>query len=156
MPVVILYESRHQVGKAVATYHHLVRELSEDIAPDFHLWRLDVAVEPACAAEAERDLAAAGVIIVAVNGDRPCPPVFQRWQGGRDGKAGPSSCAIIALVEASEDPAPCPGSWRGILRQAATQIHPEVFVWNPPMLGNNGFGPVPSGPPANPAPTHKP
>ncbi len=130
--IVILYENLRYVGKAMATYLHLVRELGDEFTPDFHLWRLDVAAETGCAEEVERDIAAAGVIIVAISGHQPCPPVFQRWRSGdRDGKAGLAACAIIALVEGSEGRTPVVGSWNGFLRVNATQIHPEVFVWDP-------------------------
>ena len=138
MNVVILYESMRHVGKAMATYHYLMRELADDLAPDFYLWRMDVAVEPRCAVEAERDLSAAGVIIVATDGRQPCPPVFQRWRAFRNGKASLPSCAVIALVEASQGPAPATGSWNSILRVAATQIHPEIFVWNPLLPSDDG------------------
>jgi len=156
--VVILYESMRYVGKAMAASLHLVQELADDFTPDFHLWRLDMVVEPACAMEAERDLAAAGVIIVAINGNQPCPPVFERWWGGRDRKASLPSRAIIALVEASEGPAPASGSWNHLLRAAATQIHPEVFVWNPPPDRDHGSwaaGDLPAGTQL-PTPGHQP
>ena len=130
--IVILYENLRYVGKAMATYLHLVRELGDDFTPDFHLWRLDVAAECGCAEEVERDIASAGVIIVAISGQQPCPPIFQRWgDGDREGKAGLPTCAIIALVEVSEGHTPATGSWNSVLRMAATQIHPEVFVWDP-------------------------
>ena len=135
----ILYENLRYVGKAMATYLHLVRELGDDFTPDFHLWRLDVAAERGCAEEVERDIAAAGVIIVAISGHQPCPPVFQRWRGAdRDGKACLPACAIIALVEESEGPTPATGSWNSFLRMDATQIHPEVFVWDPFLSRDDG------------------
>jgi hypothetical protein len=135
--VVILYESMRYVGRAMAAYLHLMAELADELAPEFCLWRLDVAMEPGCAVEAERDFAAAGMIIVAINGHQPCPPVFQRWRGDRDGEVGPPACPIIAFVEVTEGPAPAKGSWDSILRVAATQIHPEVFVWNSPEASDH-------------------
>jgi hypothetical protein len=131
--VVILYEQLAYVGKAMATYLHLMRELADDFAPDFRLWRLDAALAPASAAEAERDIATAEVIIVAVSGGEPCPPAFQRWKSGAGHGGGPPPRAIIALMAASPQPVPAEGSWSNVLCGAGTQIHSEVFVCHPPV-----------------------
>ena len=140
--VVILYERLAYVGKAMATYLHLMRDLADDFAPDYRLWRIDLALAPAFAAEAERDIAAAEVIIMAVNGRQPCPPAFQRWTGGEGHGGGQPPRAIIALMEASDEPAPAAGSWSNLLRSAATQIHSEVFVCDPPVIGCTGPSPA--------------
>lgn len=129
--VVILYERLVYVRKAMATYLHLVRELAGDFAPDFRLWRIDAALAPELAAEAERDIAAAEVIIMAINGRENCPPAFQRWKDRAGQSGGPPPHAVIALMEASDEPVPAAESWSGILRRTATQIHPEVFVCDP-------------------------
>lgn len=136
--VVILYERLAYVGKAMATYLHLMREMADDFAPDFRLWRIDLALAPGLAAEAERDIAAAEVIIMALNGSRPCPPAFQRWQGGAGHDGGLPPHAIIALMESAQEAAPEAGSWSNVLRGTATQIHSEVFVCDP----SGGFRPV--------------
>ena len=129
--VVILYERLAYVGRAMATYLHLMRELADDFAPDFRLWRIDLALAPGLAAEAERDIAAAEVIIMALNGSRPCPVAFQRWKGGAGHDGGPPPHAIITLMEATKEAAPPAGSWSNVLCGAATQIHSEVFVCDP-------------------------
>ncbi len=129
--VVILYERLAYVGKAMATYLHLMRELADDFAPDFRLWRIDLALAPGLAAEAERDIAAAEVIIMAFNGSQPCPPAFQRWKGGAGHDGGLPPHAIIALMEATKEAAPPTGSWSNVLCGTATQIHSEVFVCDP-------------------------
>jgi hypothetical protein len=136
--VVILYERLTYVGKAMATYLHLMRELANDFTPDYRLWRIDVALAPAFAVEAERDIAAAEVIIVAVNGRQPCPPAFQRWSGGAGHEGGPPPHAIITLMEASDELAPVAGSWSNVLCSTATQIHSEVFVCDPPPSRADG------------------
>lgn len=129
--IVILYERLLHVGKAVATYLHLIRELPGEFSPDFRLWRIDLALEPVFKAEAERDLADAAVIIVAVNGRQACPPEFQRWRKGVGHGGGPPPHAIIALMGASREAVPEAGSWSMLLDGVATQIHPEVFVCEP-------------------------
>lgn len=130
--VVILYERLTYVGRAMATYLHLMREMTGDLASDFRLWRIDHALEPEFTAEAERDIAAAEVIILAVNGRQPCPSAFQRWKNGAGHGGGLPPHAIITLMEASDGSAPAPESWSSVLNDAATQIHPEVFVCDPP------------------------
>ena len=130
--VVILYERLAHVGRAMATYLHLTHGLADDFAPAFRLWRIDRALEPDHADEAERDIAAAEVIIMAVDGGQPCPSAFQRWTVGAGHGGGPPPHAIIALIEASVNPAPAAGSWSNILRNTATQIHSEVFVCDLP------------------------
>jgi len=126
--IVILYERLAYVSNAVATYLHLTRELADDFAPDFRLWRLDLTLEPAFSAEAERDFADADVIIVAINGGQKCPTEFQRWKSGAGHEGGPAPHAVIALMDASDDPEPAAESWSGLLHLAATRIHSEVFV----------------------------
>jgi hypothetical protein len=132
LSVVILYEQLAHVGKAAATCLSLVRELAGEFTPDFRLWRIDLAVEPGFEAEAERDIADAQVIIMAVNGCQPCPPKFQRWMGGAGHGGGPPPHAIIALMEASDESDPPAESWDHVLRHTATQIHSEIFVCDPP------------------------
>ena len=126
--VVILYERLAYVSKAASTYLHLTRDLSDEYATDFRLWRIDLTLEAAFSAEAERDFADADVIIVAVNGSQKCPLEFQRWKQGTGHEGGPAPHAVIALMEASDEPDAAAESWSGLLHGAATQIHSEVFV----------------------------
>ena len=130
--VVIIYERLTYVRKAMAAYLHLMRELADDFAPEFRLWRMDIALMPAFAAEAERDIADAKVIIMAVNGSQPCPPAFQRWKGGAGPREGPPPRAVIAVIAESNEAAATPECWHDVLRGAARQIHPEIFVCDPP------------------------
>ncbi len=136
--VVILYERMAYVGKAMATYLHLQRELAGNFAAHFRLWRIDAALTPAFAAEAERDIAAAEVIIMAVNGHQPCPLAFHRWKGGAGHEGGRPPHAIIALMDASDESALTEGSWSNVLRSTATQIHSEVFVCDQPSSRDGG------------------
>ena len=129
--IVILYERLAYVSKAVATYLHLARELADEFSPDFRLWRLDLALEPAFSSEAERDMADADVIIMAFNGRQLCPPAFQRWKNGAGHVGGPAPHAIIALMDSPEESEAEAGSWSGLLHVAATRIHSEVFVCEP-------------------------
>jgi len=126
--VVILYERLGYVSKAVATYLQLTRDLGEECSPDFRLWRIDLTLEPAFTAEAERDIADADVIIVAANGRQRCPSEFLRWKSGVGHGGGLAPQAVIALMDGSDEPAPAAESWSGLLHEAATQIHAEVFV----------------------------
>ncbi len=126
--VVILYERLAYVRKAMDTYLYLMRDLAGDFVPDFRLWLVERAIEPEFAAAAERDIAAAEVIILAVNGRETCPPAFQRWKDRAGHEGGLPPHAIISLMEASDEAAPAPESWSGVLRSTTTQIHPEVFV----------------------------
>jgi hypothetical protein len=134
--VVILYDRLAFVGRAMATYLHLLRDLAEDFTPDYRLWRIDAVLAPEHAAEAERDIAAAEVIIVAVNGRGPCPLPFHQWRRGAGHDGGRPPHAIIALMDASgESAAAARGSWSSVLRGSATQIHSEVFVCDLPGSG---------------------
>jgi hypothetical protein len=132
--VVILYERLACVAKAMAAYAHLARELASEYVPDFRVWRLDVALIPARAAEAERDLASAGVIIMAVDGRKPCLPAFQHWQGRANLGNGGLPRAIYAFTEETDEAgtAPAPESWLSVVSSAGTQIADGVFVCEPP------------------------
>jgi hypothetical protein len=126
--VVILYDRLADISKASATYLHLTRDLGEEFAPDFRLWRVALTLESAYCAEAERDFAEADVIIVAVNGHEKCPPEYQRWKNGAGHEGGQAPHAVIALMDGSDEPEPAAETWGGLLHNAATQIHSEVFV----------------------------
>ncbi len=126
--VVILYHHLNYMRRAMATYLRSERAVADEFTPSFRVWRIDIALEPAFAEEAERDIAAADVIILAVNGRQPCPTAFQRWKGGQGQASWTPPRALIALVDASDDPAPAPESWSSVLRMAATQLHSDIFV----------------------------
>ena len=138
LPVVILYERLARVGGAMATYLHFREEMAEDFAPDFRLWRIDLALEPAFVEEAERDLAAAEVIILALDSRQPCPSAFRRWADGAGHGGGRPPHGIFALMETSDETRA--GSWCSLLRDTATQIHSEVFVCDPPLSRADRFG----------------
>lgn len=154
--VVILYERLAYVARAMAAYAHLARELAADFTPDFRVWRLDIAQAPGFADEAERDIAAAGVIIMAVDGHKPCPPAFHRWKGGAGAEGGGLPRAVIAFTETNDGSGPGivppAESWIEILRSSATQISDEVFVCDPPpaLLVGPRAEAEPSGIPARP------
>lgn len=130
-PVVMLYDYFDSVGKAMATYSHLTRELEDDYDPDLSVWCIEDAASAEYSAQANKDIAAAEVIIMTVRGDEPFPAAFQHWKGGVEERGGAPLKAIIALIGTADNPAPAADSWNSVLRGAATQIHPEVFVYEP-------------------------
>lgn len=140
--VVILYERLACVGKAMAAYAHLARELAGEYVPDFRVWRLDVALTPARAAEAGRDIDSAGVIIMAVDGRQPCPPEFQHWHGSTTCGGGGLPRTIYAFTEDTDEPdaALAPESWINVVRSAGLQISDGIFVCDPPPDPDGGPG----------------
>ena len=130
--VVILYEQRAFVGKAISTYFHLKRELGNVLESDLRIWRIDAVTLAEFAAAADRDIEAADVIIMAVRGGQPCPPVFHRWKTGAGLGLGVPHCAVIAITETADASTPAAATWNSVLRGSATQIHPEIYVWDPP------------------------
>ncbi|HWA24252.1 MAG TPA: hypothetical protein VG734_01160 [Lacunisphaera sp.] len=126
--VVILYDRLADISKASATYLQLTHDLGDDYSPDFHLWRVDLTVEAGFCDEAERDLADADVVIVAVNGHEKCPTEYQRWKAGAGHEGGRAPHAIFALVEGGDEAEPAPGTWSGLLHHVATPINSEIFV----------------------------
>ena len=131
-PVVMLYDHFRSVRKAMATYDHLTRELQDEYRPDLRIWRIEDATSAEFAAEANDDIAAAEVIIMTVRGDEPFPAAFRHWKGVSDPAGVVPPHAVIALVGAVDDAEPAAETWRGVLRGATTQIHPEVFVYESP------------------------
>lgn len=127
-PVVMLYDNLESVGKAMATYSQLTRELDSDFKPDLRIWRLDVALSPEFSAEANHDIEAAEVIIMTVHGNEACPPAFQHWKAGTGDGRGVPHRAIIAILEPTGDVVPVTDTWSSVLRGVATEIHPELFV----------------------------
>jgi len=128
-PVVMLYDHFNSVGKAMATYSHLTRELENEFTPDLRIWRMDVATSAQYSAEANDDIAAAEVIIMAMRGNQPFPAAFQHWKGGSVPGVVGSPHGIIALIGSEGSPDPAPDTWDSVLRDSATQIHPEMFVY---------------------------
>ncbi len=128
--VVMLYDRVASVGRALATYAHLARDLEDDFKPDLRIWRMDVATSEEYSALASVDIAAAEVIIVTVQANQRCPAAFLHWRGGA-GEGGSAPRGIIVLVETAGEPVPAEGTWNYVLQGAATQIHPEVFVYEP-------------------------
>ncbi len=135
-PVVMLYDHFESVGKAMATYSHLKRELKDDYEPDLSVWCIEDATSAEYSARANRDIAAAEVIIMTVRGDEPFPAALQHWKGEADRGGVEPPHAIIALIGSVDGPEPAAGTWNSVLRSAATQIHPEVFVYEPPLESN--------------------
>jgi hypothetical protein len=130
-PVVMLYDRFQSVRKAMATYSHLTRELESDYQPDLRIWRIDDATSAEFSAAANDDIAAAEVIIMTIRGDQPFPAAFEHWRGGVDRAGFPSPHAIVALIDSVDGQEDTSDSWSNVLRGAATQIHPEVFVYEP-------------------------
>lgn len=128
-PVVMLYDHFSSVSVAMATYNRLTRELEGEFKPELRVWRMDVATSPEFSAEANDDIAAAEVIILTVRGDQPWPTAFLHWKEGAVEGGAVSPHAIIVLLEATAGPLSTVESWNSVLRSAATQIHPEVFVY---------------------------
>jgi hypothetical protein len=90
---------------------------------------MDAATSTEFSAMANDDIAAAEVIIMTVRGNQPWPVAFRHWKAGSDQSGAVSPHAIIVLIEAADEQPAASDSWNSVLRSAATQIHPEVFVY---------------------------
>jgi hypothetical protein len=133
--VVLLYDRFPAAGRALATYSHLAHDLEHEFKPDLRVWRMDLAASEAFAARANDDISAAELIIVAVSGNEPCPAAFRHWSGGAVPGGSASPHGIIALVGADAGTDRIEGTWNSVLQGGATQIHPDVFVYNEPTAG---------------------
>ena len=129
--VVILYDRLESVGKAMTAYAHFTRGLECECRPELAVWRLDVATSAEFAVKADYDIACAEIVLMAVRGSEPCPPAFQHWRERAWQDEGAPPRIWIAIVVAAEEPAPVAATWHNALRLSATQIHPEIFVWEP-------------------------
>jgi len=129
--IVILYDDLTSIGRAMAAYSHLTRELGDEFTPELRIWRIDVAASREYAAQADDEIETAEMIILAVRGSQPCPVAFRRWtERVRDG-CGPPNPALIAIIEGADEPATSIGTWSSILRGTAAQMHPDIFLWAP-------------------------
>jgi hypothetical protein len=129
--VVILYDHFASVGRAMAAYSHLTRELENEFSPELRVWRIDIATSPEFAAQADDDIKAAEMVIMAVRGNQPCPVGLQRWTEGAVERGCLPKHALIAIGEATDEPARSAGTWNSVLRSAAAQIQLDVFLWTP-------------------------
>ncbi|MCE0498169.1 MAG: hypothetical protein LV481_09520 [Methylacidiphilales bacterium] len=130
--VVILYDRFTSVGRAMAAYSHLTRELESEFIPVLRIWRVDVATLPECASQADEDIEAAEMVIMAVRNVQPCPPAFVRWMEGSrgDNGCGLTKRALIAIIEAPDQAAPSADAWNTFARGEA-QAQLDVLFWAP-------------------------
>ena len=129
--IVLLYEHSALLAEAIDTCSHLKRELAHEFTAVLRIWRIDVATSAEFAVEADRDIAAAEVIVIGVRGNQLCPPAFWRWKEAKVVGPGRPHGAIIAIVEAADEPGQAGETWNSVLRGGATQVHPEIFVREP-------------------------
>jgi hypothetical protein len=137
-PVVMLYDHFNSVGKGMATYSYLAHELENEFTPDLRIWRMDVATSAEFSAAANDDIAAAEVIIMTIRGDEPFPAAFRHWKPGADHGGLASPHAVIALIGSVDNVDPAADTWNSVLCDAATRIHPEVFVYEPRLDASVG------------------
>ena len=137
--VVMLYDNLEHVGKAMATYSQLAHELETEFKPDLHIWRMDMALSSEFSAQANHDIEEAEVIIMAVRGNEACPAEFRHWKDGAADGSGVPHRAIIAILESDSELVPAAESWNSVLRGVATEIHPELFVCEPPEAAGRTF-----------------
>lgn len=131
--VVILYDRLDSVGKAMASYSYLKRELEHECQLELSIWRIDVATSVEFAVKADYDIAAAEIVIMAIQGSQWCPTAFQHWKDRAWQNEGAPQRNWIEVVVSVDEPAPA-GSWTATLRGAATQIHPDIFEFEPPAV----------------------
>jgi hypothetical protein len=135
--VVILYDHIASVRRAITAYLHLAHELESEFTPELRIWRIDVATSLEFAAQADDDIKAAELVIMAVRGSQPCPLEFQRWTAGAVERGCLPRHALIAIGEAAGEPARSAGTWNSVLQSAAAQIQLDVFLWTPPAAAEN-------------------
>ena len=130
--VVILYDRFTSVGRAMAAYSHLMRELEGEFMPELRIWRVDVATLPECAVQADRDIEAAEMVIVAVRNIQPCPAAFLRWmkEARGDNGCGVAKRALIAIIGAPDQAVLSAETWNSVARGEA-QAQLDVLFWPP-------------------------
>jgi hypothetical protein len=129
--VLILYDQFASVGRAMAAYLHISRELGDEFVTELSVWRIDVAASPEHAARAEDEIRTAELVILAVCGSQTCPVELQRWTEGAVGGGCLPKQALIVLGEEDKEPAQSVGTWNSVLRSAAAQSKLNVFLWAP-------------------------
>jgi hypothetical protein len=130
--VAVLYDHFTSVGRAMAAYSHLTRELELGSAAQLHIWRIDVAASPEFFARADVDIREAEIVILAARDNRSCPPEFLPWADGTGNGFGLPKRALIALVETVAPPDPSPRAWSRLLRRMSERALPHVFLWESP------------------------
>jgi hypothetical protein len=130
--VVILYDRFTSVGRAMAAYTHLTRELESEFIPELRIWRVDVAMLPECAVQADGDIEAAEIVIMAVRNIQSCPAAFLRWMegAGADSSCGLPKRALIAIIETPDQAALSAITSDSIVRGGA-QAQLDVLFWAP-------------------------
>ncbi len=129
--VVILYDKPAAGGLAVGLYGRLMNELADDCLPELRVWRLDMAAAAELSPEANRDLAAADLIVIAAHGRQTCPSTL-RCPPDRTGPLDePPGQALVVLLEVAGEPDPTSGAWIELLRPTVARRRTEFFEWKP-------------------------
>jgi hypothetical protein len=130
--VVILYDHFSAARLAVKAYSHLARELENEFVLKLRIWRVDVAILTDCAENADDDIAAADMVILAVRDTGACFAACQRWTGKTGNRVGMPKQALVAIVEADQKNPVATENWSDVLRSTIEKAQPDAFLWRPP------------------------
>jgi len=129
--IVILYDHVRSVGRAMEAWSHLTQELENEFLPELRIWRIDIAISPEYAAQAQDDIKAAQMVIMAVRGGQPCPAAFLHWIAGAEEDGGLPNRALVVIMEAVDRSDLSRGTWTSTLRVTVAQTQLDVFFWEP-------------------------
>lgn len=131
--LVITYDDAATRRRAMQLYDHLAQQLLEDYDLQCSWWRIEHFHNPVLSEQAAQAAAQASMIILALRGDRPLPPMLKAWLPRWLDRKGDQKSALVVLL-CTDDQANA-DTWhlRNYLRQIAQEARMDFFAHTYPL-----------------------
>lgn len=131
--LVIAYDDAATRSRAMQLYDHLAQQLLEDYDLQCSWWRIEHFQNPVLSEQAAQAAANASMILLALRGDRPLPPMLKAWLPRWLDRKGDQRSALVVLL--CTDGQPNAEAWhlQTYLRQIAQQARMDFFAHTYPL-----------------------
>lgn len=131
--LVIAYDDAATRSRAMQLYDHLAHQLLEDYDLQCSWWRIEHFHNPVLSEQAAQAAAHASMIILALRGDRPLPPMLKAWLPRWLDRKGDQKSALVVLLCADGQPNDQAWHVQNYLRQIAQQARMDFFAHSYPL-----------------------
>lgn len=136
--LVITYDDAATRSRAMQLYDHLAQQLLEDYDLQCSWWRIEHFHNPVLSEQAAQAAANASMIILALRGDRPLPPMLKAWLPRWLDRKGDQKSALVVLLCGDGQPDAATWQVENYLRQIAQQARMDFFAHTYPLSTDAG------------------